>query len=164
MDAKQLKEILKAQRDLYLKPDDKILVVVTTSFRNARIMNVLHDYNCQIVRIPDASRPGQKYDLDRSYFSGKTVGWIISNVSLSHSIGAEMIKHNMFIISNPGITEDWSAVLHPSNAKVCQHYADKIEKKIGGDIGGEIHIIANDGTDLVLKVPNNNWTKEIGQR
>jgi leucyl aminopeptidase (aminopeptidase T) len=75
-----------------------------------------------------------------------------------------MIKHNMFIISNPGITQDWLTVLNPSNSKACQDYADKIEGKIGGDVGGEVHIIADRDTDLLLKVPNGNWTKEVGQR
>ncbi|MBU2545497.1 hypothetical protein KKC65_03565 [Patescibacteria group bacterium] len=157
MDTQQLKRVLEAQRDLYLRLDDKVIVVVTTSFQEAPIETVLQRDDHEVVRIPDASRPGQKYNLDEALFSGKTLGWIISNVSLSHSIGAEMIKHNMFIVSNPGITDDWLYVLDPFNTKACPHYADKIEEKIGGDIGGEIHVIADDGTDLVLKVPNGNW-------
>lgn len=165
MDTRQLREILKAQRDLYLKPDDKILVVVTTSFQNAPIANVLSDYEHQILKISDVQRPGENYQLGESLLDGKTVSWLISNISISHSAATQrMIERGMFLISNPGITPDWPAVLDPVNRKPCQKKAKAILNAIGGDVGGKFHIIDNDGTNLWLKVPNKNWHIESGSR
>ena len=165
MDAIQLKKILEAQRDLYLKSDDKILVVLTTSFQNAPIANVLSAYEHQIVKIPDVQRPGENYQLGESLLDGKTVAWLISNVSISHSSATrKMIEQRMFLISNPGITPDWPAVLNPVNRELCQRKAKAILNAIGGDVGGKFHIIANDGTNLCLKVPKRNWHIEAGSR
>lgn len=164
MDTTRLGAIIKAQRDLYLNQGDNILVVVTESFRNAPIADVLGNWKYHLIEIDDVERPGEEYPLPETLMEDRTVGWIISNVSLSHSVGAEMIKHGMFLISNPGITEDWLEVLNPANAETCQLYADIIEEKIGGNVGGEIHVTADDGTNLHLKVPNGNWMKETGKR
>lgn len=165
MNANELRKVLEAQRGLYLKPDDKILVVVTESFKNAPISKVLQDYPHQIIRIPDVQYPGQEYPLDETVLDGKTVGWLISNISISHATPSRrMVDRKMFLISNPGITPDWLTVLNPTYSPICQKFADTIMTTIGGDVGGEVHIIADDGTDLHLKVPNGNWAKEIGKR
>lgn len=165
MDSMVLGIILAAQRDLYLKPNDKVLVVISTSFSDAPIEDTLLSYDYRIVRIDDPTRPGQEYPLGKDVLDwGADVGWIISSVSLSHSVGAEMIEHGMFVISNPGITEDWAAVMSPENSRSCQQTADALERAIGGDVGGTIHITSSGGTNLYLKVPKGNWTKEVGKR
>lgn len=169
MDTTTLKKIMELQGDLYFKPyldqNDAILIVLTKSFENAPVRSIFQGHNFEVVKIPDAVRPGQKYELGKEgWFWGKTQGWIISNISLSHSIGAEMIDRGMFLVSNPGITEDWLPLLEPANQQICQKHADSIMGAIGGDVGGEIHILADDGTDLRLKVPNGNWWKETGKR
>lgn len=165
MDSRQLKKVLEAQKNLYLKPGDNILVVITSSFKNAPMEKVLQGYDHEIVRIPDAQHPGENYQLNGSFLDGRTVGWLISNVSISHSVSSrKMIDRGMFLISNPGITSDWPAMLNPVNSQICQKNADNIINAIGGDVGGELHIIADDGTDLKLKVPNGNWEKETGTR
>ena len=167
MDTTILRRILEAQRDLYLRSDDNVLAVITDSFRNAPIGEVVNAKNvnrCHVHYIADTKRPGQTYDLDKSLFSGKTVGWIISNVSLSHSVGTEMIKQGMFVISNPRMTEDWVEILNPANAEFCKRTADALEGAIGGDVAGTVHVTSSDGTDLVLHVPDGNWDKEVGRR
>src|SRR4030042_1398443 len=165
MDTATLRRILEAQRDLYLLPGDKVLVVVTESFKNAPIEEVLKRYDRMVVYIEDAERPGQKYVIGDDVLGwGATVGWIISDISLSHSVGTEMIKRGMFVISNPGMTEDWEYMMDRFALRACKAYADALEKEIGGDVAGTVHITSSDGTNLVLQVPNGNWDKEIGER
>lgn len=165
MRANELTKVLEAQRDLYLRPGDSVLMVLTESYKKAPISAVLQNYPHQVVVIPDVFRSGQDYQLDEKTLSGKTVGWLISNLSISHSTPSQkMVDRKMFLISNPGITPDWLPILDPANSPICQRYADAIMTVIGGDIGGEVHIVADDGTDLHLKVPNGNWEKETGKR
>ncbi|MBZ9578145.1 aminopeptidase [Patescibacteria group bacterium] len=165
MDAHELRRVLEIQRDLYLKPGDKILVVLVESLAHAPITNVLQDYDFDIALIPMVERPGQDYEVDEKLLDGKTVGWLITNISVSHSPATKrMLDKGMFLISNPGITPDWLAILNPANREPCQKNAKAILNAIGGDIGGKFHIIANDGTDLWLKVPNKNWHIEAGGR
>ena len=165
MDARKLKKILEVQRDLYLKSNDKVLVIVTESFKNAPIAKVLQGYDYKVVQISDVQYPGQDYEIDESLFNETTVSWLISNVSISHSGSTrKMIDKGIFLISNPGITPDWSTVLDPVNSKLCQKHANAIEKAIGGNVAGKVHIIADGGTDLLLRVPAGNWEREIGER
>lgn len=165
MDALELKRVLETQRDLYLKPDDKILVVMVDCLANAPIIDVLQDYEFELALITMVERPGQEYELDEKLLDGKTVGWLITNISVSHSSATrKMLDRKMFLISNPGITSDWLAVLNLVNREPCQRNAKAILNAIGGDVGGKFHIIANDGTDLWLKVPNKNWHIEAGSR
>lgn len=162
---KTVQEVLKAQRDLYLEKNDKILFVVDDSKRIRPIREALLGYEYQMVVIPKVERPGQDYKLDREVFAGKTVVWLITSVSISHSpLTKEMIDQGMFLISNPSITPDWPAVLNPANKKACQKNAERILKAIGGNVGGKVRITSDDGTDLLLEVPSGNWGQEIGQR
>ncbi len=167
IDRKTLRKILEAQKKLYLKPGDKVLVVVTKDYDITLIASVLHDYECEIVPIPVIERPSQDYELDEKLLEGKTVGWLITNVSISHSPSTKkMIERRMFLISNPGITPDWLEILKPinRNRSACHGRSTLILRTMGGDIGGTFHITANDGTDLKLKVPSKNWQEEIGTR
>ncbi len=165
MDTYELRRVLEMQRDLYLKPDDKILVVIVDCLADAPITDVLQDYEFELVLIPLIERPSQEYKLDEKLLEGKTVGWLITNISASHSPATKkMLDRKMFLISNPGITPDWPAVLDPANREPCQKHAKAILNAIGGDVGGKFHIVANDGTDLWLKVPNKNWHIEAGNR
>jgi len=165
MDTRTLGRILAAQRDLYLKDRDQILFVLAGSFRDAPIGRIFSQFPHDTVRIPAVKRPGQDYSLDEQLLEGKTVAWLISNVSISHSAATrKMLEKGMFLISNPGITADWLEVLHPANRFRCTRNARRILKEIGGDVGGTIHVTAEDGTDLHLKVPYGNWTEETGKR
>jgi hypothetical protein len=165
MDTTTLRRILEAQRDLYLLPNDKVVVVLTESFENAPIDQVLNKYDHVVVEIDDLIRPGQHFPLEKEVLGcGATVGWIISNISLSHSVGAEMINRGMFVISNPGMTKDWEWLLNLSAPRACEIFADALEKAIGGNAGGTVQITSFDGTNLVLEVPNGNWDKEVGKR
>lgn len=166
MDARELRKVLEIQRDLYLKPDDKILVVLVESERvYVPISRVLQDYDFDLALIPAIERPSQDYKLDEKLLDGKTVGWLITNISVSHSPATKkMLDRKMFLISNPGITPDWPAVLNPVNREPCQKRAKAILNAIGGDVGGKFHIMAYDGTDILLKVPNKNWHIETGAR
>ena len=168
MDAKELiRQVLAAQRDLYLRSGDKILFVVDDPgvIIPARDALLGYPYPYEVVIIPKKERPGQDYELDESRLNDKTVGWLITSVSASHSPATKkMLDRKMFLISNPGITPDWPVILDPSNREPCHQKAERILEAIGGDVGGEIHISADDGTSLWLLVPDGNWQKEVGQR
>jgi leucyl aminopeptidase (aminopeptidase T) len=165
MDTQVLRQIMEVQRDLYFGAQEKVFVYLTESFMNAPVEDVLRNHPHKTIVGLDAERPGQKFSLsEKTFLEEWTIGWIISNVSLSHSVGAKMIEHGMFVISNPGMTEDWAEVLKPENAKACRQTADALERAICGDVGGIVYITADDGTDLTLEVPNENWMKEVGKR
>lgn len=165
MDSQMLKKILVAQRDLYLRPLDNVLVVLSRSFNKASIADVLRDFEHRIHQIPDVSHPGEDYMMPRNFLRNATVGWFITNQSISHSAATrEMIDKGMFLISNPGITPNWMPMLDPCNVSICRKNADVIQEKIGGNVGGTIRILANDGTDISLKIPSGNWIKEVGER
>ncbi len=165
MKREELKAVLKAQKELYVKPDDRILFVVDEGYKNAPIGEIFAGYEHQIVHIPQIERPGQDYELNKKFLENKTLAWLIASVSISHSpMSVKMMEWGMFLISNPGISPDWLAILDPQNREVCRERAETILKAIGGDIGGAFMINANDGTNLWLKIPSKNWIKETGER
>lgn len=165
MERKELEAVLIAQKKLYVKPDDKILFVVDEGYKNAPLDEVFKEQEHEIVQIPRVKRPGQDYELDEKFLKGKTVGWLITSASISHARSTKkMLDRKMFLISNPGITPDWPAILNSANQEPCRERAESILKAIGGDVGGTIHIVDSDRTDFYLKVPNGNWIKEIGTR
>ena len=161
-----LKKILKAQKKLYLKPDDKVLVFITADYDADHIIaDVLRDHEHKIVSMLPIKRPSEDYKLPKEVLEGKTVGWLITNISISHSpMTKQMMEQGMFIISNPGITPDWLEILKPANRSACRERSALILSTMGGDVGGTFHITANDGTNLKLKVPFRNWQEEIGTR
>ncbi len=164
MEKEALGRILEAQKRLYVKPDDKILFVVDETYQNAPIADVFgNEYD--VVYIPQVERPGQDYGLDERLMEGKTVAWLISNISITHAPSTgKMLGRGLFLISNPGITADWTDVLDAKNQEFCRKRANEILELIGGDIGDEVHITAGDETDLRLKVPTGNWQAEVGTR
>ena len=165
MEAQLLRQVLEVQGQLYLKPGDRILFVLVGPYAEAPVERWFRDYSPNVVRIPAIEHPSQDYPLDESLLEGKTVGWLIVNVSISHAPSTcKMVERGMFIISNPGITSNWPAVLDPENRPICQAHASAILKAIGGDVSGRVHITHQDGTDLDLWVPEGNWEAEIGGR
>jgi len=165
MKREELKAVLQTQKELYLKPDDRILFVVDEGYDNAPVEEVFSDQEYEIVRIPKVERPGQDYELDEALLEGKTLGWLITSVSISHARSTKkMLDRKMFLISNPGITPDWPAILDPKNRQFCREKAEAILQAIGGDVGGTVLVSAVDGTEIWLRVPKGNWGKEIGER
>lgn len=165
MKREDLKAVLETQKELYLKPDDRILFVVDEGYGKAPIDEVFKEQEYEVVRIPKVERPGQDYELNETLLKGKTLGWLITSVSISHARSTKkMLDRGMFLISNPGITPDWPAILNPDNRQVCRERAEAILKAIGGDIGGTALVSAADGTEIWLRVPKENWQKEIGTR
>lgn len=165
MKADALIMVLEAQRELYLRPDDKILFVVDEEYQTAPLDDIFHNYEHDVVLIPKVKQPGQNYGLNEELMEGKTVGWLIASVSISHSaMSVKMLERGMFLISNPGISPDWLAILDPENRQPCREQAESILKAIAGDMGGTIVINADDGTNLCLRVPSGNWFKETGER
>lgn len=165
MKSKELKAVLIAQKKLYVKPDDKILFVVDEGYKNAPIEEVFKEQEHEVVRISKVERPGQDYTLDKAQLEGKTLGWLITSVSITHAPSTKkMLDRGMYLISNPGITPDWPAILDSSNREPCRERAEAILKAIGGDVGGTVLVSAVDGTEVWLRVPKGNWAKEIGTR
>jgi hypothetical protein len=162
----KLTEVLLAIKNLYIRPDDSVLVILTEGYENAPMIDILEGVHHNVVVIPNIESPSQEYPLNRALLNDKTVGWMITNLSASHSKPTrEMIDSGMFIISNPNITADWLKILSPTSQEICVQNAKGILRRIGGDKGGQINISsAQDGTDLTLHVPSGNWQQEIGRR
>ncbi|HTX87255.1 MAG TPA: hypothetical protein VMC41_04305 [Candidatus Nanoarchaeia archaeon] len=120
------------------------------------------------MRIEKIVSPGQDYLLPRDIkVDDKTVLWLLTAVSASHSPATEKIlKKNkkLFLISNPGLTPDWLPILNPANQKICRARAEKILTAIGGDVGGWVYACDKNGSDLIMAVPKGNWWSEIGTR
>ena len=165
---KIIRKVLEMQRDIYLVFGDKILFVIDDPLIITLINNILTEkcgYYCEIAIIPTMETPGQDYPLSESHLENKTVGWLITQASASHSLATKkMLDRKMFVISNPGITPDWPAMLNPKNRSACQNNANAILSAIGGNIGGTICVSHEDGTDLTLNLPNKNWLRETGER
>lgn len=163
----ELKAIVKMQRALYLQPNDDVLFIVDDA-KTIKAINkaFVGEYGYNIVIIPKTTVPGTDYDLPDGMLEGKTLAWLITFVSRSHAASTrKMMDQGLFIISNPGITPDWPAILDSGNREVCRRNASYIFKNMGGDIGGTIHILdSRDRTRLRLEVPNGNWGSEIGTR
>lgn len=160
-----LQSVLKSLGDLYLRPDDRILFVLAGDYGKAPVESWFLRFPLRIVRIPTVLRPGQDYELDDKILEKMTVGFLLSNISISHSPSTgKMVKAGMFIISCPDITPDWVEILHPEHREGCQKSGKAILDAIGGNVGGIINITHPDGTNLWLDVPAGNWEDEVGER
>jgi|GEM_PF-6405816 len=161
-----LESVLEAERELYIRPEDKIVFVVDDPDLPEILARVFAANDFETAIIPPRTRPSEDYAFDDSLLKGKTVAFLVTGMSISHSPPTRrmMEKTGLFLISNPGIMPDWPSVLNPVNRIACERNGAAIFRKIGGDVGGEIHITADDGTDLRLSVPNRNWFAETGRR
>ncbi len=160
-----LKEVLEAQKYLYLREDDEILFVTDDEALPGILAEVFAKYRHDVVLIPKVQRPGQDYPLPDELLDGKTVGWLITSISVSSAPSTwKMMERKLFLISNPGITQDWPAIINPENRLSCNRNAQAILSAIGGDVRAKIHITDKDGTNLWLSVPKGNWEKEVGTR
>lgn len=165
MTSKQLGLVLAQLAKIYLVEGDSILFVADESFSHAPIDTVFAGFEHDIVVIPEVKAPGEDYPLDENLLAGKTVAWLITSISVSHSPATgKMLEKGMFLISNPGMTPDWLETLTPENSAACAKSADAIIEAIGGDVGGEVVITSPAGTNLHLQVPSGNWQKEAGER
>lgn len=162
----EIVEIISMEGFLYLEGCDRILFVVDEEYQGVPLEKLFSNYEYDLVRIPRVKRPGQDYELDENLLDGKTVAWLIASASISHAASTRKIidRGGIFLISNTGFTKDWVAILDPRNRPYCQTKAEAVLQAIGGDAGGQFHITADDGTDLVLWVPDGNWQEEVGKR
>lgn len=162
-----VERVLRMEAELYLKPDDNILAVaINKPWAVVPLERVLGGYPHRLLIIDSLEWPGQDYPFQEKFLEEeRTVAWLLTNVSASHSKPTrQMLERKIFMISNPGITPDWPALLDPTNRGLCRQNAEALMRAIGGDIGGEIHVLADDGTDLRLRVPYGNWWLEAGDR
>lgn len=158
-------KVLSAQRDLYLRRNDKVLFVLDNAELICAIRDTFLGFNYHIALIDPIERPGQDYTIPSDAANDRTVAWLVTQASASHSpTTRKLMDREMFLISNPGITPDWSAVLDPANREPCERNANAVLNAIGGDVGGTFIVSAKDGTHLIIKTPDDNWEKEIGTR
>ncbi|MBD3359510.1 MAG: hypothetical protein GF365_02280 [Candidatus Buchananbacteria bacterium] len=165
-----VKEVLVYLAEIYLKEDDQILFVIDQPFADIPVEPMFVAWPHDVVVIPKVERPGQDYELDESLLKDKTVGWLISSVSISHAQSTKkMIDAGLFLISNPNITPDWPATLTREANIICAYRAHHLLSFMSGgkeDVnpGGKIKVSDDYGTMLTLSVPANNWDTEIGDR
>jgi len=165
-----VKEVLARLAEIYLKEDDKILFVVDAQLQEVDFNHIFEAWPYDVVRIPKVERPGQDYELDESLIEGKTVGWLISSVSISHAQSTKkMIEAGLFLISNPNITPDWPATLTRAAYVACGYRVHHLLYFMSGRLegerpGGTIEITDDQDNRLTLKVLANNWDEEIGDR
>lgn len=161
-DFSYVSEALRRQKDLYIHQGDKILFVVD---RRDRVLDSVFDSTFDVCFIPEVTRPGMDYQIDPALLEGKTVAWLITSQSITHSTQTrELMKREMYVISNPNIQPDWVPLLAEPNRSACIRNANRVLNAIGGDVSAEIRITADDGTDLTLSVPAINWKPETGER
>ncbi|MCX6807035.1 MAG: hypothetical protein NT135_02880 [Candidatus Berkelbacteria bacterium] len=157
--------ILEAQRNLYLKPKDRIIFVLDEGYWDAPIRNLFDRWPYDIETIPAIRRSNQDFWVDQDLVVGKTVAWFMTSFDVSYSPVVEaMRKHGIFVISNPGITPDWIDLISSGMSSKCQYMASLILWAIGEVNSGVMRITARDGTDLGLDIPAQNWKVDAGKR
>lgn len=162
-----IESVLVAQRDLYLRKGDRIVFIVDSSQKigKGRLCKIFGNFDIAYFPVPEIENPGQDYPLDLEHLDGYNVAWLLTGVSASHApTTRKLLEKGMFLISNPGITPDWPAILAPQNREACQANAGRLVNAIGGDVGGKFFITHEDGTNLTLEVPAKNWIHEVGMR
>lgn len=158
--------IVEAQRELYLRPEDRLLFVLDEPNADIPLEDLFSAWSYDVVRIPFVERPGMEYEVDEALLSGRTLAWLITSLSISHATVSRRMRRELgiFVISNPGVTPDWPAILRPEYREQCQSTAERMLHAMGGDVGGFIHLTSVHGTDIMLFLPAANWKIEAGMR